>query len=127
MTEDPQSSDHRIRQTDVSRLPFMAGVVLGISGLLTLVLGLYTFSFWWGWLFIGVGIIVAVTGVMLLFRVSWAPVAAVVAALASLAISVIWVADYPWFNIPAIGFDVLAIYAIAREIRLSGGRNPLRT
>jgi hypothetical protein len=127
MTEDPQSSDHRIRESDVSRLPFMAGVVLGISGLLTLVLGLYTLSSWWGWLFIGVGIIVAVTGVMLLFRVSWAPVAAVVAALASLIISAIRVADYPWFNIPAIGFDVLAIYAIAREVRLSSGRNPLRT
>ncbi|MBV9352423.1 MAG: hypothetical protein JOZ23_12945 [Mycobacterium sp.] len=127
MTEDPQSSDHRIRQTDVSRLPFMAGVVLGISGLLTLVLGLYTFKSWWGWLFIGVGITVAATGVMLVFRVSWAPWAAVVAALASLVISAIRVAEYPWFSIPTIGFDVLAIYAIAREIRLSRGRNPLRT
>ncbi|WP_425171231.1 DUF7144 family membrane protein [Mycobacterium sp.] len=127
MTEDPQSSDHRIRQTDVSRLPFMAGVVLEISGLLTLVLGLYTFSSWRGWLFIGIGIIVAATGLMLLFRVSWALVPAVVAALASLAISAIWVAEYPWFNVAAIGFDVLAIYAIAREVRLSRGRNPLRT
>lgn len=105
----------------------MAGVVLGISGLLTLILGLYTFKSWCGWLFIGVGIIVAVTGAMLLFHVSWAPWAAIVAALASLVVSAIWVADYPWFSIPAIGFDVLAIYAIAREMRLSRGRNPLRT
>lgn len=127
MTEDPQSSDHRIRQTDVSRLPFMAGVALGISGLLTFVLGLYSLTYWWGWLFIGLGVIVAATGVMLLFRVSWAPVAAIVAALASFVVSAIWVADYPWFNIATIGFDVLAIYAVAREIRLGRGRNPLRT
>ena len=105
----------------------MAGVALAISGLLTLVLGLYTFSSWRGWLFIGVGIIVVATGVMLLFRVSWVPVPAVVAALASLIISAIWVAKYPWFNAATIGFDVLAIYAIAREMRLSRGRNPLRT
>jgi membrane-bound ClpP family serine protease len=127
MTEDSQSSDHRIRQTDVSRLPFTAGIVLGVSGLLTLVLGLYTFSTWRGWLFVGVGIIVAVTGVLLLFKVSWAHVAAIAAASVSLVISAIWVAKYPWFSIPTIGFDVVAIYSIVREIRLSGGRNPLRT
>lgn len=110
----------------MSRLPFMAGVVLGISGLLTLVLGLYTFSSWRGWLFVGVGIIVVATGLMLLFRVSWVVVPAVIAALASLVISAIWVAKYPWFNSATILFDVLAIYAIAREMRLSRGRNPLR-
>lgn len=125
MTENSQTGDHRIRRTDVSRLPFMAGVVLGISGLLTCLLGLYSLSSWRGWVFAGVGLIVAVTGVLLLFRVSWAAVAAVVAALASLAISAIWVTDYPWFSIPTIGFDVLAIYAIAREGRLSSGRNRL--
>ncbi|MBO0863944.1 MAG: hypothetical protein J2P16_02600 [Mycobacterium sp.] len=128
MTEDRQNNDHRIRQADVSRLPFTAGVVLGISALTTFVLGLYTVSSWKGWLFIGVGIIVAVAAAMLVFRVAWGPLAAVVAALVSLTISAIWLAVYPWFSIAAIALDLLAIYAIARtKVRLWTGRDPLRT
>lgn len=112
----------------MSRLPFTAGVVLGISALTTFVLGLYTVSSWKGWLFIGVGIIVAVAAAMLVFRVAWGPLAAVVAALVSLTISAIWLAVYPWFSIAAIALDLLAIYAIARtKVRLWTGRDPLRT
>jgi hypothetical protein len=127
MTEDRQGSDHQIRQADVSRLPFTAGIALGISALVTVVLGLYTLKSW-GWLFIVVGVIVAVTAAMLLFHVSWASVAAGVAALASLIVSAIWVATYPWFSIAAILLDLLAIYALGRSIvRLRSGRDPLRT
>lgn len=110
------------------RLPFTAGVVLAISALTTLVLGLYTLSFWQGWLFIGLGIIVAIAAAMLIFRVAWGPLVAVVAALASVTISAIWVVVYPWFNIATIAFGLLAIYAIARsKVRLWTGRDPLRT
>lgn len=127
MTEDRQGSDHRIRQADVSRLPFTAGIALGISALVTFVLGLYTLKSW-GWVFIGVGVVVAATAAMLLFHVSWAPVAASVAALASLIVSAIWVATYPWFSVAAILLDLLAIYALGRWIvRLRTGRDPLRT
>ena len=69
MTENPQDSDDRIRQTDVSRLPFTAGIVLGISPLVTFVLGLYTISSRQGWLFLGLGIFIAATAVLLVLRV----------------------------------------------------------
>ncbi len=127
MTENSQIS-HRIRQSDVARLPFTAGIALGISGLATFVLGLYTLKVWWGWLFIGLGIVVGATAAMLVLRVPWAPLAGAATALASLIISAIWVADYPWFNVATILFDVLAIYALARtKLRLWTGREPLRT
>ena len=128
MTKDPQSNRHRPSAADVPGLPFTAGVVLSISGLNTLVEGLYTISYWQGWLFLVLGIIVAGTGVMLIFRVPGAPIVALVAAFASLIISAIWVATYHWFNLAAIGLDLVAIYAIARsKVRLWTGRDPLRT
>ncbi len=128
MTKNPQNTDKRIRQTDVSRLPFTAGIMLGISGLNTLVEGLYTIRYWQGWLFVALGIIVAGSGVMLVLRVPLATLAAFVAAIASLIISAIWVPTYHWFNIAAIGLDLLAIYALARtKLRLRAGRDPLRT
>ena len=114
MTRGRQDGENRIRTADVSSLPFMAGVMLGISGLNTLVEGLYTISYWQGWLFIVLGIIVAGTGVMLVFRVPGAFIVALVAAFASLITSAIWVATYHWFNVAAIGLDLLAIYALAR-------------
>ena len=128
MTENPQSSETGIRQTDVSRLPFTAGVVLAISGLNTVVLGLYSISSWQGWLFIGLGIAVGASASMLIVRLPLASLAAAVAALASLTVSAVWVAMYPWFNMAAIGLDLLAIYALGRtKLRLRTGRDPLRT
>lgn len=128
MTENPQDGDDRTRQTDVSRLPFTAGIVLGISAVVTFVLGLYTISSWQGWLFLGLGVVVAATAVLLVLRVHWALWAAAVAALASLTISAVWVALYPWFNIAAIGLDLLAIYALTRtKLRVWKGKDPLRT
>ncbi len=128
MTENPRDDGRRIQQSDVSRLPFIAGVALAISALATVVLGLYTLKFWWGWLFIGLGIVVGATAAMLIFRVPWAPLAGIAVALASLVISAIWVVDYPWFNVATILLDVLAIYALVRtKLRLWTGREPLRT
>jgi hypothetical protein len=128
MTEHSPGSDHRVREADVARLPFFAGVVLIISGLNTLVQGLYTINYWQGWLFLALGIVVAATGAMLLFRAPGAAVAALVAASASLIISAVWVATYHWFNVAAIGLDLVAIYAIARtKWRSRTGRDPLRT
>lgn len=115
MPEDMRQGDHQIRQADVSRLPFMAGVLLAISGLLTLVLGLYTLKFWWGWWFIALGILVAGAGCMLLFRVAAARLAALAAALVSLVFGAIFIAKYPWFGLSTIGLDLVAIYCVARS------------
>lgn len=112
----------------MSRLPFTAGILLGISGLNTLLERLYTIDYWQGWLFLVLGIIVAGTGVMLVLRLPGASIVALVAAIASLIISAVWVPTYDWFNIAAIGLDLLAIYALARtKLRLRAGRDPLRT
>jgi hypothetical protein len=88
--------------------------------------GLYTISYWQGWLFIVVGIVVAGTATLVV-HVAGASIAALLAAVASLVISAVWVPTYHWFNIAAIGLDLLAIYALARtKLRLPAGRDPLR-
>lgn len=115
MSEGPQRGEHRIRQPDVARLPFIAGVELAISGVITLVFGLYSLNSWWGWLFIALGILIAVPALMLVFRVAWARVAAVAVALVSIAFTAVWVPVHFWFAIPIVAFDVLAIYAVARS------------
>lgn len=128
MTENPQNSADQQRRTDVSRLPFGAGMLLGISALVTFVCGLYSISSWQGWLFMGVGVVVGVTAVLLVLRPSWAVWPAVVVALASLTVSAVWVAMYPWFCMAAMGLDLLALYALTRtKLRLRAGKDPLRT
>lgn len=110
------------------RLPFTAGVVLAISGLNTLVEGLYTISYWQGWLFLVTGVVVAGTAAMLIFHTLGASIVALVAASASLIISAVWVATYHWFNLAAIALDLVAIYALVRSRwRLRTRRDPLRT
>lgn len=116
MTEDLQSGNHQVRKADVTSLPFIAGVVLAIGGVITVVKGLYTLTSWWGWFFIGLGVLIGVTGWMLVFRIPWARLAAVVTALVSLGFTAIWVPSDPWFAIPVVGFDALAIFAIARSM-----------
>ncbi|WP_156764943.1 hypothetical protein [Mycobacterium sp. 1081908.1] len=112
----------------MSRLPFAAAVVLVISGLNTLVQGLYTIDYWQGWLFVVTGIVVAGSAAMLLLRAPGASAIALLAAVASLVISAVWVPTYHWFNIASIGLDLVAIYALVRtKLRLRAGRDPLRT
>lgn len=121
-------SDHKIREEDVSRLPFTAGVVLAISAVLSLILGWYTVGHWRAWLFIGLGAVVAATSAMLLFRLRGAAALALIAAVASLVISAIWVSFYFWFGISTILLDALAIFAIVRsKARLFAGKDPQRT
>ena len=128
MTENSQGERHRPSKADVPRLPFTAGVVLGISGLNSFLEGLYTIRYWQGWLFLVLGIVVAGAAAMLIFRVPGAPIVALVAASASLIISAVWVSTYHWFNLAAIGLDLVALYAIVRsKVRLRTGRDPLRT
>jgi hypothetical protein len=128
MTEEPQSVGRRPSEADVSRLPFTAGVVLAISGLNTLLEGLYTISYWQGWLFLVTGLVVAGTAALLIFDVPGAPVIALVAASASLIISAVWVSTYHWFNLAAIALDLVAIFALARwTLRRRAGRDPLGT
>ena len=52
-------------RVNVSALPFIAGVALTISGVLSFVLGLYTFNRWFGWCFIVLGVLLSVTGLAL--------------------------------------------------------------
>lgn len=93
----------------------MAGVLLEISALITVVFGLYTLKFWWGWWFIALGLLVAGTGLMLLFRIAGARLAALAAALVSLVFGAIFIAKYPWFGLSMIGLDLVAIYCVARS------------
>ena len=128
MTGEPQSIGRQPSRADVSRLPFTAGVVLAISGLNTLLEGLYTIDYWQGWLFLVTGIIVGATAALLIFDIPGVPIVALLVASASLVISAVWVATYHWFNLAAIALDLVAIFALARwSLRQRAGRDPLRT
>jgi hypothetical protein len=128
MTGEPQSIGRQPSRTDVSRLPFTAGVVLAISGLNTFLEGLYTIDYWQGWLFLVTGLVVGAAAALLIFDIPGAPIVGLLVAAASLIISAVWVATYHWFNLAAIALDLVAIYALARwNLRLRAGRDPLRT
>ena len=66
----------------------------------------------WGWFQLIAGLIVAAAGVALLVGQTWARVAAVVVAAASIIVNLAFIAAYPWWSITAIVLAVFVIYAV---------------
>jgi hypothetical protein len=67
----------------------------------------------WGWFQLIAGLIVAAAGVALLVGQTWARVAAVVVAAASIIVNLAFIAAYPWWSITAIVLAVFVIYAVS--------------
>jgi hypothetical protein len=105
----------RLQHADLASVTAIAGFALGLSALITLVFGLYTLTSWWGWFFIGFGIVIGVTAALVVFDAPWAGAAGAASAMVSFGFTALWAPIHMWFAIPILGLDVLAIFLIVRS------------
>ena len=102
-------------------LMIMTGVFYAITGLIALfddefyVVGReYVFQFdvtTWGWIHLGLGLLVGVAGVALFRGAVWARTVAVIMACISIVASFAWLPYYPLWSIVVMVFGVLVIWA----------------
>ena len=77
----------------------------------------------WGWVHIGLGVVVLAAGIGLLAGRMWARVVGVIVALASALVNVAFLSAYPVWSAIMIALDVLVIWAITvhgSEMRTPG-------
>ncbi|SDD58288.1 DUF7144 family membrane protein [Rhodococcus tukisamuensis] len=67
----------------------------------------------WGWIHIGLGVVVAAVGLALFTGADWARVCAVVVAAISILANFMWLPYYPWWSVLIIALDVVVIWAVS--------------
>ena len=76
----------------------------------------YTFKFdftTWGWIHIGLGVVMLVAGLALMSGATWARVTAIIIAALSIIANFLWLPYYPWWSILIIALDAVVIWAIS--------------
>ena len=66
----------------------------------------------WGWVHLGLGILVVLAGIALLAGQMWARVIAVILASASVIVNIAFIGAYPLWSMVIIAIDVLVIWAV---------------
>lgn len=66
----------------------------------------------WGWSHLVLGVVVAATGVAVLYGQTWARVTGVLIAMASALVNLAFLAAYPLWSVMMIALDVLVIWAL---------------
>lgn len=66
----------------------------------------------WGWIHLVLGLLMVLGAIAIMFRWTWARVAAIVLSLASMVLFFLWVPYYPVWSIVMIALDVVIIWAV---------------
>jgi hypothetical protein len=66
----------------------------------------------WGWLHVGIGVVVALAGIFVLSGAVWARAVGVLVAAASILFNFAWLPYYPVWSVIIIALDVLVIWAL---------------
>ena len=67
----------------------------------------------WGWVHLGIGVLIALVGFGIMTGALWARVAGIALAVLSAIVNLAFIAAYPVWGIIIIALDVLVIYALA--------------
>ncbi len=111
-------------------LSYLAATILVIVGVLDFLQGLaaintnnlfvvgpqYIYQFnltTWGWIHLILGLIVALTGVMLFFGGTVSRVLAIAFLTLSIIANFLWIPYYPWWSITLIVLAIIGIWAVA--------------
>ena len=104
-----------------------AALILIIAGVMQILNGLWALDaqdtaidavFWndnieaWGWFYLVVGIVVAVTGVFILRRAYWATNVGIAIGCIGAIINIFWIFSYPFASILLITLNLLVVYGL---------------
>jgi hypothetical protein len=104
-----------------------AGLILMIAGVMQILNGLWALDaqdsaidavFWndnieaWGWFYLVVGIVVAVTGLFILRRAYWATTVGIAIGCIGAIINIFWIFSYPFASILLITLNLLVVYGL---------------
>lgn len=124
------TSNSGAKQSFAEGISLGAAILLITTGILQLLEGIsavaeddivivgaqYTYS-WsitaWGWIHIGIGILVALIGCALITGATWARVAAVSIVSLSILANFLWLPHNPLWSIIIIALDVVVIWAVS--------------
>ena len=105
----------------------MAGIWQGLAGLIAIFENEfyvatrdYLFQFdvtTWGWIHLGVGVVVGLAGLGLLAGQTWARVVGIILAVLSAIASFLFIPYYPFWSMLIIAVDVFVIWALAAHGR----------
>jgi hypothetical protein len=126
----PTDQNLSTRQFLAGGATFVAAALLLTSGILTLLTGVsavvnnrllvvgpdYVYKFTatgWGWVHIGLGILLIVVAFGLFWGTTWARVIAVIIACLAIVVMFLWLPYYPVWSIVLIALNLLVIWAIA--------------
>ena len=124
------SEDTSVKQKVAAGTSMGAAILLVTVGVLQVLQGIaavakdevfvvginYTYKFdltAWGWIHIGLGVVLAVVGVFLFTGATWARVTAMIVAALSILANFLWLPHYPWWSILIIALDAFVIWAVA--------------
>jgi hypothetical protein len=104
-----------------------AGLILMIAGVMQILNGLWALDaqdsaidavFWndnieaWGWFYLVVGIVVAVTGLFILRRAYWATTVGIAIGCIGAIINIFWIFSYPLASVVLITLNLLVVYGL---------------
>ncbi|KAB8190650.1 hypothetical protein FH608_034635 [Nonomuraea phyllanthi] len=75
----------------------------------------------WGWVHLGLGIVILATGVAVIRGQDWARMVGVILVMLNALTQLTWIAVNPWWSLAVIAVDVLVLYALivhGREAKL---------
>ena len=68
----------------------------------------------WGWIHLGIGILLALAGIYVFVGRAWAQIVAIILAVLSAISNFFFIPYYPWWSIVVIGLDIWVIWALSR-------------
>lgn len=128
--EQPAPQSHAVRQGVAAGTSIGAAILLGTVGVLSILQGIsavaaddlfisgpeYVYEVdltAWGWVHIGLGILLVLSAVGLWAATTWGRVVAITIAALSIIANFLWLPYYPAWSLIVIALDIVVIWAVA--------------
>jgi hypothetical protein len=98
----------------------LAGIAAVIHGNFLVVTHNYAYNIsttGWGWLQIGLGVLLLATGLCLFARMTWARIVGIFIVTISAVMNFLYIPRYPFWGILLVALDIFVIWALARVRR----------
>lgn len=108
----------------VGMFQFFAGLAAIVDDQFYVVAGDYAFDIdvtAWGWVHLGLGVVMVLAGIALFRKQLWGGVVAVALAAISAVVNFLFIPYYPFWSLLVIALDVFVIWAVTRPGAITAG------